>query len=91
MNCPPKIKICDKAREVILTLISCMCDNKAIVSFKENQDGDYKFNTKGRHIDNFQIKYERHELEWAADSQDWEVVINMINTGTSVVEKVISR
>jgi hypothetical protein len=42
-------------------------------------------------ISNWQMKYEKHEIEWTSDHEGWDEVIKMINSGTSVIESVISR
>jgi hypothetical protein len=37
------------------------------------------------------MKHEKHEIEWTADEEGWDKVIKMINSGTEVIESVISR
>jgi hypothetical protein len=38
----PKLTIKEGAREVIFKTISCMCDNVHYLTFKKNDDGDFK-------------------------------------------------
>ena len=79
------------AREVVIGLVSCMCDNKKILHFKKGADGDFKMNLQKHAFSSLQIPFHAFELEWAADEQDWSHVFNIINTGTSRVEWVRSR
>jgi len=88
---PPVLTVKDNAREVVIGLVSCMCDNTHTWTFKKNSDGDFKIFTHGFAYSNFQTKYERYEIEWEADTGNWNEVIRMINSGTSVVEKLRSR
>ena len=88
---PPKIQVKGSVREVIFTTISAMCDNVGTLKFKKNADGDFKISGMGFAISNWQMKSPTHDIEWAADDADWDKVIEMINSGTSVVEKVKSR
>jgi len=82
-------------KEIIFTLVSCMCDNIAYLRLKKNADGEFKIHTYNAHYNaafsNFQFKYREHEIEWAADENNWGDVISMINSGTSVISEVISR
>lgn len=86
-----QLNICKNAREVIFTTISCMCDNVHTISFKKDRDGDFKMNGMGFALSNWQMKYEPFEIEWVSDSGDWDRVIEMINSGVEVIEKVVSR
>ena len=88
---PPKLTVVKDAREVIINLRSCMCDNRSKITFKKNEEGDFKINTHSDAYSNFQIKYDRDTLEWAADEGDWEKVFKMINTGVELCEEVKSR
>jgi len=88
---PPKLTVKKEAREVIFTVISCMCDNVYYLSFKKNNDGDFKMSGNGFALSNFQMKHPIHDIEWEADENEWGGVIAMINSGTSVVEEVKSR
>lgn len=92
LNTPPKLEIKKNSKEVVFTLISCMCDNVNYFTFKKDSDGSFCMNM-GRHaISNLQIPGDyRTDLLWAADDQDWEKVISVINTGTSKIESVRSR
>ena len=87
----PKLTIKEGAREVIFKTVSCMCDNVGHLTFKSNGDNDFKMNGNGFSISNWQMKNEKHEIEWTADEEGWNEVIKMINSGTSVIESVISR
>ena len=88
---PPKLEVKANAREVIVNLVSCMCDNRYETVFKKNSDGDFEYNTCGQAYRNFQIKHSKLDLEWVADEGDWDNVFRMINTGVVVIEKVRSR
>ena len=88
---PPKLVVVENAREVVIELISCMCDNQYKWTLKKNQDGDFKISTHGYAFSNFQTKFDRDDIEWAADAGDWKKVFNMINSGTSLIESIKSR
>jgi hypothetical protein len=87
----PKLTIKEGAREVIFKTISCMCDNVGHLRFTQNEKGYFKMNGNGFSISNWQMKHEKHEIEWTADEEGWDEVIKMINSGTSVIESVVSR
>jgi hypothetical protein len=91
LNNPPQLSIKGNAKEVIFTTISCMCDNVGYLRFKKNSEGDFKLDGNGFAVSNWQMKNEKHEIEWTADEENWNEVIKMINTGTSQIESVISR
>jgi len=78
-------------RELVITLVSVMCDNKSTMNLKKNQEGDFKLTCGGEAYSNFQIKFRKDEIEWAADGGDFFEVFKMINSGTSVINKVKSR
>ena len=88
---PPKLTIKEGARDVIFTVISCMCDNVYYISFKKKENGDFKMSGNGYALSNFQMKHPTHDIEWEADENMWGGVIAMINSGTAVIESVISR
>lgn len=97
MNPPSVVKDIKKnAKEVIFYVVSCMCDNKYTLRFRKNEQGEFKMSGMGYSLSNFQFGY-RHggwkpfEIEWEADNGNWLDVKNMINSGTVVIEKVISR
>jgi hypothetical protein len=90
-NNPPVLNVVPNAREIVIDLVSCMCDNKNKLSFKRDANGDYKISTHGYAFSNFQIKHDKIDIEWEADAQNWESVFKMINTGTSLIESVRSR
>jgi hypothetical protein len=37
------------------------------------------------------MKHPKHDVEWEADSENWDKVIEMINSGTALIESVKSR
>ena len=76
---------------VIFKTISCMCDNVHYLTFKKNNDGDFKMSGNGFALSNFSMKHPIHDIEWEADENEWGGVVAMINSGTSVVEEVKSR
>jgi len=88
---PPKFEIKEGAREVIFNLISCMCDNKYTLKLKKDEGGEFKLNGMGFSLSNFQFKCQPYEIEWSADESEWNKVFKMINSGTSVIESVVSR
>ena len=88
---PPTIEVKKSAREVIFKTISCMCDNVHHLTFKKDKQGDFRLHGNGFSLSNWQIKFERFELEWFADDEQWSDVVRMINTGTSKVASVVSR
>jgi hypothetical protein len=85
------LKVKENCKELVITLISCMCDNKYIFKLKKDLQGEFKLNTCGYAFSNFGIKNNRYEIEWAADESNWEKVFEMINTGTSIIKSVVSR
>lgn len=87
----PKLQIKDNVKEVIFKTISCMCDNVHYFRFKKNDNGEFKLDCMGYSFDNFSIKAEKYMLEWNADDNEWRCVIDLINSGTSVIESVQSR
>jgi hypothetical protein len=81
----------ENLREVIFETISCMCDNRHFLKFKKNSDGDFKMNGNGHSLSNWQMKHEKHVIEWEADDNNWEMVVKMINTGTSKIASIKNR
>lgn len=88
---PPKLTIKNGAREVIFKTVSCMCDNISYITFKKNNDGDFKMCGGRFALSNWQMKHPIHDIEWEADENEWGGVIAMINSGTEVIEEVKSR
>ena len=95
---PPRVRssIKKNAKEVIFYVVSCMCDNKHTLKFRKNDDDEFKMSGMGQALSNFQFGYKEggikpFEIEWEADNGNWTDVIEMINSGTSKIEKVISR
>ena len=77
-NNPPKLEVKENAREVVINLVSCMCDNKEKISLKKNSEGDFKIKTHGQAFSNFQIKFDKDDIEWEADDNNWNRVFRMI-------------
>jgi len=87
----PELKVCENAREVIFTTISCMCDNEHKITFRKNDNGDFRMSGGIFSLRNWQFKADVDDIEWAADDQNWDEVIRFINDSTEVIEKVKSR
>jgi hypothetical protein len=87
----PKLKTKYNAREVIFKTVSCMCDNVNYFRFKKDNNNEFKLDCMGFCYSNFQIPSPKYSLEWNADDNNWNEVINLINSGTSLVESVQSR
>jgi hypothetical protein len=88
---PPKLNVKENARELIITTVSCMCDNIHYLTLKKNSDGDFKLDTIRFALSNWQMNYPKHKIEWAADEGRWSDVFEMINSGTEVISEVESR
>ena len=84
-------QIVQNPREVIFHTVASMCDNKHLFKFKKNAEGDFNLTCNGFAYSNFGIPNDKYELEWAADDDRFFNVIQMINSGYQVVEKVVSR
>ena len=91
LNNPPKLEVKENAREVVVNLISCMCDNKHKWTIKKNHEGDFKINTNGFAFSDFQTKFDRDDIEWEADDNNWNSVFRMINSGVSKIDNIKSR
>lgn len=88
---PPKLEVKENAREVVINLVSCMCDNKGKITLKKNDDGDFKLNSHRDAYTNFQIKFDRDDIEWEADDNNWNSVFRIINSGTYKIDNTKSR
>ena len=88
---PPKLQVPKESKQIMISLISCMCDNHYTWEFRKDSANEWKLNTKGYAYSNFQLKVERWELEWAADAGDWEYVFDEINKGVQKVESIRTR
>ena len=98
---PPRVRpsIKKNAKEIIFYTVSCMCDNRHTLRLRKNDDGEFKMSGMGFALSNFQFGLrpfvqggiKPFEIEWDADSGNWTDVIEMINSGTSKIEKIISR
>ena len=91
LNNPPSLSVKENTREVVINLVSCMCDNKKKITLKKNEEGDFKLNSHRDAYSNFQIKHDRDEIEWEADDNNWNLVFDMINSGTCKIENIKSR
>jgi len=95
---PPKVyqEVKKNAKEVIFYVVSSMCDNKYTLKFRKNNNDEFKMSGMGFALSNFQFGFREggikpFEIEWEADNGNWVDVVDMINSGTVKVDKVISR
>ena len=88
---PPKLTVKKDAREVIFKTVSCMCDNIHYITFRKNDQGDFRMSGGGFSLSNWQMKHTTQDIEWEADEANWADVIKMINSGTEKIESVKSR
>lgn len=88
---PPTLEVTKNAQDIIIKMVSCMCDNRHTFRLKKNERGEFKLSTGGHAFSNFQIKYLKAEIEWEADANRWECALDMINSGTAVIEEIQSR
>ena len=88
---PPVLEVYGKPREMKIDLVSAMCDNRYRWTIKKNEDGDYKIFTHGFAYSNWQIEHGKDDIEWIADEEMWDEVFEMINSGTSLIEKIKYR
>ena len=91
LNNPPSLSVKENTREIVINLVSCMCDNRKKITLKKNEEGDFKLNSHRDAYSNFQIKHDRDEIEWEADDNNWNLVFDMINSGTCKIENIKSR
>ena len=84
-------QIVQNPKEVIFHTVASMCDNKYLFKFKKDASGEFKLSCNCFAYCNFVIKGGKYELEWAADEGDFFDVIQMINSGFQLVERVVSR
>ncbi len=78
-------------RELMIHIVSSMCDNKYILSLKKNSDGEFRMSGGRFALSNFGFKSPVYEIEWAADEGDWSKVIHIINSGYQRIDKIVSR
>jgi len=80
----PKLTIKEGAREVIFTLVSCMCDNVSFMKFYKNDNGDFRVQATTKHgmgeaFSNFQIEAENEDeamelvMDGRVDSEGYTV------------------
>jgi len=92
---PPKFDIYVDATEVVFTVVSSICDNVSYIIFKQFNN-EFKIKVRNEHallsLSNYQMKGDYvTDLKWAADDQDWDSVIDKINSGTCKIQSVRSR
>ena len=90
-NNPPKLTVKKDAKELVITTISCMCDNVHYLKLKKNSEDDFKLDSMRFALSNWQIEYPKHKIEWAADEGNWDEVFKMINSGTEAISEIESR
>ena len=78
-------------RQLMIHIVSSMCDNRYILSLKKNSDGEFQMSGRGFALSNFGFKPPVYEIEWAADAGDWSKVIHSINSGYQRIDKIVSR
>ena len=88
---PPRLEVRDNARELVITTVSCMCDNIHYLTLRRNDNGDFRLSGGRFSLSNWQFGYPVHDIEWAADEGDWDTVFKMINSSTSAISEVKSR
>ena len=79
------------AKELIIHIVSSMCDNRYILSLRKDSNGEFKMSGNGYALSNFGFKSPVYEIEWAADEGDWSKVIHIINSGYQRIDKIVSR
>jgi len=88
---PPMLNIEGKPREIKIDLISVMCNNKHRWTIRKNGGGDYKIFTHGFSYSNWIIPFRKDDIECEMDEGNWNKVFRMINSGSSVIEKIKYR
>jgi hypothetical protein len=89
-NPPVLNKVVDGAKEIVIQLISSMCDNRDIWVITMNKEGKFKIDTNGYSFNNFQIRYSKTEVERECDNNNWLKVFTMINSGESRIKQIRS-
>jgi hypothetical protein len=89
-------KIKKDAKEVVFTLISCMCNNTSYLKFKKNERGEFMvlLYNDYTHLALSNLQMEKGYLDnllWNADDNNWQEVLRIIRTGTSAVYGIRSR
>jgi hypothetical protein len=92
----PKLNIKEGAREVIIKVVSSMCDNIAFFHFKKDTEGDFRLSNYNSHnigmsYSNYQVPVTKEDLEWEADDGNWDSIVKLINSGVQSVESAKSR
>ena len=89
---PPKLRVKENAKELIITTVSCMCDNIHRLKLKKNEAGEFRLSGGRFSLRNWQMgDGAKIDIEWASDDEEWEEVFRIINTGTEAIESVRSR
>ena len=79
------------AKELIIHIVSSMCDNRYILSLRKDSNGEFKMSGNGYALSNFGFKSPPYEIAWAADEGNWSEVIVIINSGYQRIHKIKSR
>jgi hypothetical protein len=90
-NAPIKLNVCKNPREVHFNVVSCMCDNRHIISFKKKENGEWDHHGNGQAMSNFKLKLDSIDLNWSAEDGAWKDIFNAINNKYQFVEKIRSR
>ena len=91
MNVKEKILVKDRRNGKNYKINSAFDDVDSIFSKNKNDDGDFKLNSHRDSYRNFQIKFDKDDIEWEADDSNWNKVFDMINSGTSKIDNIKSR
>lgn len=83
-------------KQLILTTISCMCDNLSYVKITRNKEDEVSIrsynNSCNLCLSNLQMKDDyRTDLEWAFLDNEFDKIVEIINSGTSKVESLRAR
>jgi len=92
INNPQKLTVKKDPREILMHVVSCMCDNRYKLVLRKNDDGDFRLSCAGYALSNFGFKGDvAEECEWKADEGDWRSVFRFINSGYQQIERVSAR
>lgn len=92
---PPVLNVVENPVEIVLSLVSCMCDNISYICIKKTDDDVVirHYNERASlSLSNLQMKGDYHSnIRFAFLEGDLEKVFEIINTGTSAIFGVKSR
>lgn len=92
---PPQIKLKGELNKIIINMVSCMCNNKSqiIIMKKDNIYSIWSTLSSGMGyaMSNYGMKHTTSDIIWEAEDHNWDKVIEMINSGTSVIESIKAR